>query len=149
MMRLLLFFLLVSQMSIGQSDLGSIKGTVIDEDGQGVPFVRVVVYFPGQDEAIQAGAQTDFDGNFYLNSIPAGLYDIVIDGEVEGLDSARLSGVEVLSDQITFIDQVEMTYQDVICCCFGFVPLQKSLRTLEMDPFGRSITIKKEDIRRP
>ena len=59
-----------------QAGLGTIKGTVTDsETKQPIPFTKVILKKDGQ---VKGGANTDFDGNFQINSVDAGSYDLEI-----------------------------------------------------------------------
>ena len=54
---------------------GIIKGKVLDEEGEGFPFVNVALY---QNGKIKGGAQTDNTGAFKFSNIAAGKYDLKI-----------------------------------------------------------------------
>ena len=90
-----------------QTGLGSIKGTVTDGDTkQPVPFAKVVLI---QNGNIKAGANTDFDGKFQINSVGAGEYDVEVRNEGEGYQPTALTGVIVSSDKITFLDNLTIS----------------------------------------
>ena len=95
-----LFVLLVaSGFTFAQQGGGAVKGKVTDAaNGEGVPFCNVIVYLNGNQ--VKGGANTDFDGNFQINSIPAGSYDLEVRNEVEGYKPQALTGVIVSSDKI-------------------------------------------------
>lgn len=93
--------LLTFTYGFAQGGLGTIKGTVTDADTkQPIPFCKVILLRDGQ---VKGGANTDFDGNFQINSIPAGQYDLEVRNEVEGYQPQALEGVIVSSDKITFL----------------------------------------------
>lgn len=99
----LLFVSLLLSLTYGfsQSGLGTIKGTVKDTDTkQPIPFSKVLLMKDGQ---VKGGANTDFDGNFQINSIDPGSYDIEVRNETEGYRPQRLEGVIVSSNKITFL----------------------------------------------
>lgn len=152
-MKVFFFFLLISPFSFGQIGLGSIYGTVVDDVHQiPLPFAKVCVYASGdQSGPIIAGTETDFDGRFQLNSINPGVYDLEITDFVSGYDTLRLEDIRVSPESITRLVHIEMTSSEIIWCdfCFGYGIPVGTLYSLELDPFGRSITIKSEDIRRP
>ena len=55
---------------------GVVRGTVVDaKTGEALPFVAVVLKRNGKKEAV---ATTDFDGNFVINKIPAGEYELEV-----------------------------------------------------------------------
>jgi hypothetical protein len=89
-----------------QTGLGSLKGVVSDADsGEPIPFAKVVIK---QGDNIKAGAETDFDGSFQINSINAGSYDVVISNDVEGYKPQKMTGVKISSEQITFLDDIAL-----------------------------------------
>ncbi len=93
--------LLTFTYGFSQAGLGSIKGTVIDEDTkQPVPFAKVILKKEGQ---VKGGANTDFDGNFQINSIEVGEYDLEIRNETEGYQPLQMEGVIVSSEKTTFL----------------------------------------------
>ena len=103
---LLVSVLLTITYGFSQNGLGTIKGTVNDADTkQPIPFTKVILKKEGQ---VKGGANTDFDGNFQINSIPAGSYDLEIRNEVEGYKPQALQGVIVSSDKITFLYDLEI-----------------------------------------
>ena len=52
---------------------GRLKGKITDENGETVPFANVIVEKGGGQVA---GASSDFDGNYDINPIPPGTYDL-------------------------------------------------------------------------
>lgn len=130
----------------GQSGMGTIQGTLIDENSEFVPFGRVMVYSgEPSSETFVAGGQSDFDGNFRINSVIAGDYNLVIIDYVSGMDTLYIDGVKVTADAITFLGEMRMTTnREIIGCDFG---LKRELIKLP-DPFNGTI-IEPEDIRRP
>jgi hypothetical protein len=101
---LLVSFLLTMSYGFGQAGLGSIKGTVTDEQTkQPVPFAKVVLK---QNGIVKGGANTDFDGQFQINSVSAGSYDVEVRNETEGYQPLSLEGVIVSSEKITFLDNL-------------------------------------------
>jgi len=87
-----------------QSGLGTIKGTVKDSDSkQPIPFTKVILK---QNGLVKGGANTDFDGNFQINSVSAGEYDVEVRNETEGYQPLSLEGVIVSSEKITFLDNL-------------------------------------------
>lgn len=90
--------------SFGQTGLGTIKGTVTDEDTkEPIPFAKVILK---QNGLVKGGANTDFDGKFQINSVAAGTYDVEVRNETEGYQPLSLEGVVVSSDKITFLDDL-------------------------------------------
>ena len=101
---ILVSFLLTMSYGFSQSGLGTIKGTVKDSDSkQPIPFTKVILK---QNGLVKGGANTDFDGNFQINSVSAGEYDVEVRNETEGYQPLSLEGVIVSSEKITFLDNL-------------------------------------------
>ena len=80
---LLVSFLVTVTSAYAQVGLGSLKGSVIDADTkEPIPFCKVLLTLNG---SVKAGANTDFDGKFQINSVAAGSYDVLIKNETEGV----------------------------------------------------------------
>lgn len=93
--------LLTLTYGFSQAGLGSIKGTVMDEETkQPIPFAKVILKKDGQ---VKGGANTDFDGNFQINSVEAGSYDLEIRNETEGYQPLLMEGVIISSEKTTFL----------------------------------------------
>ena len=54
---------------------GRLKGKITDDSGQPVPFANVIVEKGGTQVG---GASSDFDGNYDINPIPPGTYDLKV-----------------------------------------------------------------------
>lgn len=90
--------------SNGSFGSGSIKGKLTDKNnGEPVPFANVVVKRNG---VVISGAQTDFDGNFFIKPLDAGKYDL--EASFAGFGTIMKQGVPVNADEITF-QNVQMT----------------------------------------
>lgn len=93
--------LLTMSYGFSQGDMGTIKGTVSDSDTkEPIPFCKVILK---RDGTVKGGANTDFDGNFQINTIPAGSYDIEVRNATEGYQPQVLKGVVVNGGKITFL----------------------------------------------
>ena len=146
-MKTLFAFLLLSSFSIGQRQVGSIRGTVIDEDDYGIPFMRIDVYSSEeQDSEIIESGFCDLDGRFQFNWIADGRYNLIISDRSEGYDSVRVTEVEVSIGQITFLDSIQMNKN---LENWADIPMpMPAIRLLRLDTFGQSTVIESEDIRR-
>lgn len=93
--------LLTLSYGFSQTGLGSIKGSVLDETTkQPVPFAKVILKRDGQ---VKGGANTDFDGNFQINSLEVGTYDLEVRNETEGYQPLAMEGVIVSAEKTTFL----------------------------------------------
>lgn len=146
-MKTLFTFLLLSSFSIGQPQVGSIRGTVIDEDDYGIPFIRIDVYSSEErDSEILESSFCDLDGRFQFNWVADGSYNLIISDRSEGYDSIRVTEVEVSIGQITFLDSIQMNKN---LENWADIPMpMPAIRSLRLDPFGHSTVIESEDIRR-
>src|SRR5215212_2084604 len=83
-----------------QSQLGEIRGTVIDGDTK-EPLIGATV------EAIQGGQRitgmaTNLDGEFSLKGLKPGKYDLLV--KYTGYNPKQIEGLSIRPDQITFQD---------------------------------------------
>jgi len=119
------FFILFSLgFSYAQSGTGTLKGTVVDESGEPLPFVTVALW---QNGNLKTGASTDFDGVFKISSLEPGKYDLEVSyvgyqtQKTEGIvikggkllpldkivlrEGAMLEGVEIITYKVPLIDK--------------------------------------------
>lgn len=90
--------------AFAQSSLGTLKGKILSEkDNQPVLGANVFVMV----NSYKVGTATDINGNFTINALPAGTYDIVI-SSIE-YDSAKVKGVLVNADQFNFVPDIKLT----------------------------------------
>ncbi len=82
------------------SQSGTLKGRVLDgSNGEGIAFANVSIELNG---TVITGGMTDFDGNFTIKPVPAGVYDVK--ASYVGYQSLQLKGLRVLAGKITFQD---------------------------------------------
>jgi len=89
---------------------GSLKGKVLDlETNEPVPFASVSIQ---QNGNIITGGQTDFDGNYFIKPIPAGVYDIKV--SYVGYNSTQMNKLRINAGSITFQDfKIKSTTQQI------------------------------------
>ena len=103
----LLFLIILIPMTcvFSQSGLGTIKGTVKDEvSKQPLPYSKVLLI---QNSSTKGAANTDFDGNFQINGVSPGSYDVEV-RNADGYQTSVISGVSVSPDRITFLDKLTL-----------------------------------------
>jgi outer membrane receptor protein involved in Fe transport len=83
-------------MTMAQSQ-GRLKGKITDETGETVPFANVIVEKGG---AQVAGASSDFDGNYDINPIPPGTYDLK--ASCIGYNAFVVKNIVIPANKITF-----------------------------------------------
>lgn len=71
----ILFYLMSLQQAYSQSTTATIKGKIIDQKGEGIPFVNVIL------QNTSLGTLSDEDGNYILNRVPADNYTIEASSE--------------------------------------------------------------------
>lgn len=130
-------FLSVSNTSFGQTKVGGIKGKVLDEKGEPLPFANVVAKQKGN---IITGTHTDFDGHFMIKSLQPGNYDL--EASFVGYKSVNITGVVVKSDQLTFQDfkftsEAVVLLESVLCYEYA-VPLIDKDNTISGNTVTRS-----------
>lgn len=104
---MLLLTALLGAGAFGQN-LGEIRGRVQDPDGQ--PLFLANVYTKVAGELV--GTTTDMDGKFVLKPLPPGKNGITI--SFAGFKTKEMSGVEVVPDRATYLDDQRMAYIDAI-----------------------------------
>ncbi len=75
---------------------GRLKGKVTDETGEAVPFANIVLEKGG---TLVGGATSDFDGNYDINPIPPGTYDLK--ATFVGYNNYVLNGIIIPANKIT------------------------------------------------
>lgn len=79
---------------------GALKGKVKDAaTGEAIPFANIIIENNGQQVG---GSTSDFDGNFTIKPIIAGIYDLKV--SFLGYQSVLTKGLVIKSDKITFYD---------------------------------------------
>ena len=75
---------------------GRLKGKVTDETGEPVSFANIVLEKGG---TMVGGATSDFDGNYDINPIPPGTYDLK--ASFVGYNNYVLKGIVIAANKIT------------------------------------------------
>ena len=78
---------------------GRLKGKITDDTGETVPFANVIVEKGGTQVA---GASSDFDGNYDINPIPPGTYDLK--ASCIGMNPFVVKNIVIPANKITFYD---------------------------------------------
>ena len=96
--------LLMGVSAMAQNSTGEIKGKLVDaETKETLPFAHVYV-MAGENKI---GVVSDIDGNFTLKPLQPGIYNLI--ATYTGKDTARITGIEVSPDKITFVKDLNMT----------------------------------------
>lgn len=105
------FFLILFSIgySFAQSGTGTIKGTIIDETGEPLPFVNVTLF---QNGNLKTGATTDFDGKFKISSLEPGKYDLEV--SFVGYQSQKTEGIVVKGDKLLPLPDITLKEGDLL-----------------------------------
>ena len=103
MVRKIILTILVSvsiSLSFAQQGTGQLKGTITDKkSGETLPFVNLVLI---QNGAQKAGAASDLDGNFTINSLQPGTYTLKV--SFVGYKKFQVNNLVIKSNRFTFQD---------------------------------------------
>lgn len=96
--NLILTFLLITLIStLTFAQAGKIAGKVVDEEfGDGLIGANVIV------EGTSIGAATDIEGNFLINNVPAGTYNVVF--SMIGFEKKKVTGVVITDGKVTRLE---------------------------------------------
>jgi len=103
---LVLSVLLSSAYMFAQSGLGTLKGIVKDQkSGEVIPSAKVYLM---SGTSMKGNAITDDKGEFQINAILPGSYDVKVTNKIEGYQDALEQGVVISSDKITFLEKLTL-----------------------------------------
>ncbi|MCT4583167.1 MAG: carboxypeptidase regulatory-like domain-containing protein [Flavobacteriales bacterium] len=105
----LFFILLGIGYSFAQSGTGTLKGTVLDESGEPLPFVNVTLK---QNGNLKTGATTDFDGNFKISSLEPGKYDLEV--SFVGYQTQKTEGIIIKGDKLLPLPDITLREGDLL-----------------------------------
>lgn len=103
---ILLGVLLSGTYVFSQSGLGTLKGKVKDGvSGTPLGMSKVVLL---QNGSLKAGTQTDAEGEFQINGIQPGSYNVKVTNP-EGYQPLMMEAVSISPDRITFLENIVLT----------------------------------------
>lgn len=115
---LVLLLTAASFISYAQTRPGSLRGNIKDKKtGEGIPFANITI--KDQGGANITGGSTDFDGNYNINPVAAGTYDVVV--SVIGYATINLDNIVIapntptyqnfdMQEQTSELEEVTITY---------------------------------------
>jgi len=128
-----------------QTGLGTIRGTVTDGNSKKpIEFAKVKIKLNG---SVKGGANTDEKGEFQINSVSPGSYDVEVTTS-EGHQPILVEGVVVSSDQITFLDKLELKMADGVQELNEVRVIAYKVPLIDKDGGASGATITREDIAR-
>jgi len=95
-----------TELNLSNSDTingGAIKGKVLNETSNGIPFVNVALY---QNGNIKGGAITDFDGDFKISNVSEGIYDLKV--KFAGYQTYILTNLVVKGGKLLPLDPIKL-----------------------------------------
>ncbi len=137
MLKKLLFLLCIvlTSWSLALAQQGRLKGVIKDKDtGEPIPFANVVLENGGTQVG---GASTDFDGNYDINPIPPGTYDLR--ATFVGYNTFLMKGVVISGNKITFQD-IPMSMQSEVLDAVEIVDYKVPLISKDQTSAGATIT---------
>lgn len=137
MLRKLLFSLCIvlTSWSLAFAQQGRLKGVITDKaTGETIPFANVVLESGG----IQVGgASSDFDGNYDINPIPPGTYDLK--ATFVGYNTFIMKGVVIPPNKITF-QAISLSMQSEVLDAVEIVDYKVPLISKDQTSSGATIT---------
>lgn len=137
MLRKLLFTLciMLTTWSLAFAQQGRLKGVISDKTtGETIPFANVVLESGG---LLVGGASSDFDGNFDINPIPPGTYDLK--ATFVGYNTFVMKGVVISPNKITFQD-IALSMQSEVLDAVEIVDYKVPLISKDQTSSGATIT---------
>ena len=137
MLRKLLFTLCIvlTSWSLAFAQVGRLQGTVVDKDtGEPIPFANLILENGGTQVG---GASSDFDGNYDINPIPPGTYDLK--ATFVGYNTFIMKGIVIPANIITF-QPVSMSMQSEMLDAVEIVDYKVPLISKDKTSGGATIT---------
>lgn len=137
MLRKLLFTLCIvlTSWSLAYAQVGRLQGVVVDKDtGEPIPFANIILENGGTQVG---GTSSDFDGNYDINPIPPGTYDLK--ATFVGYNTFIMKGVVIPANKITFQD-VSMSMQSEMLDAVEIVDYKVPLISKDNTSGGATIT---------
>jgi hypothetical protein len=128
-----------------QTGLGIVKGSVKDEKTKvGIEYCKVVLILNG---STKAGASTDEKGEFQINSVAPGTYDVEVRSS-DGYQPFKLTSFKVIGDKISFLDNIELSKPNDVKDLEEFKIVVYKVPLIDKDGGASGGTVTREDIGR-
>ena len=102
--RSIWLFLFLSTIPLGQSDRGTITGSVTDPSGATIPDAQITITNTETDLRYQSA--TTGTGNFTVPSLPAGMYRLTV--EAKGFNRFEATNIQV---QVAVTSRIDVAMQ--------------------------------------
>ena len=113
---------------------GRLKGKITDDSGETVPFANVIVEKGGTQVG---GTSSDFDGNYDINPIPPGTYDLK--ASCVGYNAFVVKNIVIPGGKITYYD-IKMTSGSINLDAVIVIDYEVPLISKDNTTSGESIT---------
>jgi hypothetical protein len=113
---------------------GRLKGKITDDTGEPVPFANVIVEKGGTQVG---GTSSDFDGNYDINPIPPGTYDLK--ASCIGYNAFVVKNIVIPGNKITYYD-IKMASGSISLEAVTIVDYEIPLISKDNTTSGESIT---------
>ncbi len=137
MLRKLLFSLCIvlTSWSLALAQVGRLQGVISDKDtGEPIPFANIILENGGTQVG---GASSDFDGNYDINPIPPGTYDLK--ATFVGYNTYIMKGIVIPANKITFQD-ILMSMQSEMLDAVEVVDYKVPLISKDQTSVGATLT---------
>ena len=126
---------MLTSWSLAYAQVGRLQGVVVDKDtGEPIPFANIILENGGTQVG---GASSDFDGNYDINPIPPGTYDLK--ATFVGYNTFIMKGIVIPANKITFQD-VSMSMQSEMLDAVEIVDYKVPLISKDNTSGGATIT---------
>jgi hypothetical protein len=138
--------LLTSSYMFAQSGLGTLKGTVKDDKTSTLIVGAKVMLMSGT--SIKGSTLTDEKGEFQIDAILPGSYDLKVTLKIEGYQDAVTQNVLISTDKITFLEKLTLAKPENIKNIDEVKVSRYKIPLINKDGGATGATVGREDIAR-
>lgn len=138
--------LFTSSYMFAQSGLGTLKGTVKDDKTSAVIVGAKVMLLSGT--SIKGSTLTDDKGEFQIDAIMPGSYDLKVTNKIEGYQDAVTQNVLISTDKITFLEKLTLAKPENIKNIDEVKVSRYKIPLINKDGGATGATVGREDIAR-
>ncbi|MDA3944169.1 MAG: carboxypeptidase-like regulatory domain-containing protein [Bacteroidetes bacterium] len=132
---LLTLCIVLTSWTLALAQQGRLQGKVYEKDSkEPIPFANIVLENGG---TVVGGATSDFDGNYVINPIPPGKYDLK--ATFVGYNPVTITGINIPGNKITFYD-IEMSGSSINLETVEIIEYKVPLISKDKTASGASVT---------
>lgn len=132
---LLTLCIVLTSGTLALAQQGRLQGKVYEKASrEPIPFANIVLEIGG---TVVGGATSDFDGNYVINPIPPGRYDLK--ATFVGYNPVTVTGINIPGNKITFYD-IEMTSSSIDLETVEIIEYKVPLISKDKTASGASVT---------